>query len=190
VTSSTNTLLIEGDFTHRVSCRAGDLAVWLRIKSPFAKQPDWDIVDFWSVRDGDFVSITTRSADLPSWFELRVSEVSGALAHRIGAGRTNLTGNVYLDPIDGPNLWRLLPGDELFFVHPRRAGLDVLCLSARDCALAALETVSSDTSLERLSGAPSGDLDKILMKLVRARMNFLNGRGVPRNWGDQWSLER
>ena len=66
------------DMTVRWPCRSGDLLIWSRVKNVFAS-PDIRILDVWTMREGNFVTITNRLADLPPWFELHPTEVCGSL---------------------------------------------------------------------------------------------------------------
>lgn len=72
------------------------------------------------MREGDAVSITNRIGDLPSWFELHPTEVSGFAACLMMQEKLE-NGYKPKDPVDGPNLWRVMVGDRVIWV--RRTGV-------------------------------------------------------------------
>ena len=63
-------------------------------------------------------TVTNRIGDLPPWFELHPTEVSGSLAYsmleKLKAGYEPRV------PIDAGNLWRILAGDRVVWVGPDR----------------------------------------------------------------------
>ena len=77
-------------------------------------------MDVWQLSDGDSVTLTNRIADLPSDFELHPLETKGSLAYwmmsRIKEGYQPG------EPVDGPNLWRVLAGDVLVWGGAQRPG--------------------------------------------------------------------
>jgi hypothetical protein len=115
--------IIGKDLTTRLSCRAGDYLIWCGCKGLFASQKNqYDINDIWQLSDSNFVTITNRQVDLPSWFELHPLEVSGSLVYwmkkKLDSGFE--AGEI----IEGPNIWRVLAGDRLVWVGKKRSGLD------------------------------------------------------------------
>jgi hypothetical protein len=102
--------------TLRWQVSAGDHILWVRWKDIFSSASDVAILDFWEMRGGDGVSITNRIEDLPSWFELCPTEVTGfsacmAMKERIDEGYRRE------EPIEGPNLWRAMAGDRLIWLN-------------------------------------------------------------------------
>jgi hypothetical protein len=95
------------DLTLRWSCRVGEFVLWVGLQNFLASDREcgWTIRDFWLMRDGDFVTITNRSADLPPWFELHPSEVCGSAVYkmmeRLAAGYQPK------EPMDAPTIWRV-----------------------------------------------------------------------------------
>jgi hypothetical protein len=80
----------------------------------------YSIADVWEMRDGDFVTLTNRVADLPAGFELHPMEVSEALLSQM---REGLADRDRLDePVDGPNLWRVRAGDRVAWMGTPRIG--------------------------------------------------------------------
>jgi hypothetical protein len=110
------------DTTVRWACRAGDYLLWARSLGIFAPsdQPH-ALADIWEFRDGDFVTLTNRVADLPTGFELHPLEVAGSLAYWM-MKRLN-EGYRPAEPIDGPNLWRVRAGDRVAWVGASRSGV-------------------------------------------------------------------
>src|SRR5579859_4346987 len=101
------------DTTMHWPCRRGDFLLWLESPGLFAKEPS--MADFWEMRDGDFVTITNRADDLPTWFELHPSEAQGDLVQVLMA-KLNAGWQPPDEPMDGSNLWRLKAGDRLAWV--------------------------------------------------------------------------
>jgi len=180
--------------TLRWSCRKGDFLVWFRWKSVFA-DPDQGvgIVDVWEMRAGDFVTITNRCEDLPSWFELHPTEVCGRLAYKM-MERLN-KGYRPGDILDGPNLWRLRAGDRLAWTgSPRHAtpcsGSILAVLDFREAALAIGETNRDQTMEESVafgSLTTEGQRSENAAKCHEAVM-FVRQMGVPRTLATDWQL--
>ena len=107
------------DMTVRWACRAGDYMLWASYQGILSNPGDpYTVADLWELRDGNFVTITNRRSDLPDWFQLHPSEVSGALHEGVGP---ELEGGYSPDePMEGPNLWRIRAGDRLVWVGPAR----------------------------------------------------------------------
>ena len=100
--------------TRRLSARAGQYLLWLHTDflSGGREFSDWQILDFWELNDGDFITVTNRLCDLPAWFRLHPLEIAGIQAIREYEPR--LDAKDYPDePVDGPNIWRVLAGDRL-----------------------------------------------------------------------------
>lgn len=112
------------DTTLRWACRSADYVFWAKFQGLFASSSgnEYKFADIWELRDGNFVTITNRYIDLPEWFDLHPSEVSGAAARwmikRIEAGYKPS------EPVDGPNIWRVFAGDRLAWVGPKRGGVE------------------------------------------------------------------
>lgn len=111
----------ESDMTLRWACRTGDFVFWARCGNILSsRKPQFQIADIWELTDGDSLTLTNRTADLPDWFDLHPKEVSGLLSFwmmnrlRQGYGPK--------EPIEAPNLWRVFAGDRVVWVGPNRAG--------------------------------------------------------------------
>jgi len=95
-----------GDATVRWSCRQGEYVLWVGTDSFLTadRASSWAIRDFWQMRDGNYLTITSRWADLPVWFELHPLEVAGRavtkMMKRLDAGHKPT------EVMDGPNLCR------------------------------------------------------------------------------------
>jgi hypothetical protein len=96
---------VDADFTRRLSCRDGDLLLWMRPGGLMSalSGPEWDMPDCWFLADGMSVLITNRSIDLPAWIELHPTETAGALAFQ--TMRRIERGWSPGEPIDLPNVW-------------------------------------------------------------------------------------
>ena len=111
------------DTTIRMSCRAGDYLLWCSFKGIFSPENDqYTVSDLWQLKDGDFVTITNRQVDLPSWFELHPLEVSNSLVYWMQ--RKLDSGYQPGDILDGPNIWRAFAGDRLVWVGKQRQGVE------------------------------------------------------------------
>lgn len=98
----------------------GDYIVWVRWQNVFSPNPDITIRDFWEMREGDLVSITSNIEDLPPWFELHPTEVSGYKGCLMMERKLN-GGWRPKDPVDGPNLWRIMTGDRILWIGSMEA---------------------------------------------------------------------
>ncbi len=118
----TKSMSFRSDSTIRWSCREGDYILWVRYEGLFAPQESqFGAPDFWEMKDGDWVTITNRVQDLPSWFELHPLEAAGSLVYWM-MKKVN-DGYQPCEPCDGPNVWKVFAGDRLVWVGPTRAGL-------------------------------------------------------------------
>src|SRR4029077_3432919 len=112
------------DMTLRWSCRSGDYVFWARFQGIFSSSPGnyYKIADVWELRDGNFVTVTNRHADLPDWFDLYPTEVSGPLSCLWMMKRLE-GGYKPKEPIEGPNIWRVFAGDRVVWVGGKRGGV-------------------------------------------------------------------
>ena len=177
------------DSTIRWSCRRGDYVLWLATDSPFSGDL-WKVQDFWRLQDGDYLTITNRWADLPSWLELHPLEVSGQavseMKKRLDAGYEPP------DPVEGPNLWRVRTGERLVWVSvssSERAVREILDL--RTCALVIGES-SAPPSIEIPSfGAPEGEgIPAKAIVACQAGVAAASRLGAPREFAPQWRFGR
>lgn len=182
------------NMTLRWSCRRGDFLIWFRLVDPFAAPPyGLSIVDVWEIRDGDFVTITNRVEDLPSWFELHPTEVCDSLAYRMLEKLKK--GYQPKEIIQGPNIWRLRAGDRLAWVGKRRSGIQgkghvLAVLDISDCALAIGETNLAQSVEEAFTfGSLTQEnqtADQIAM--CHEAVRFVGDMGAPRTFGEGWAL--
>lgn len=106
------------DSTLRMACREGDLMIWFRGRDWLNGSPKIPPRDTWSIKNGDFVTLTNRLVDIPKWIEMSAGPDS-----------------------DGSNIWRVCIGDRIAWVGPARPGQpatddEVLSIVAFDaCAL-------------------------------------------------------
>src|ERR1700722_12219243 len=179
-----------GGKTVRWSCREGEYLLWVATDSILTskQKSSWKIRDFWQMRDGDTVTITSVWADLPAWFELHPLEVGGRavveMKKRLDAGY------VLDEPVDGPNIWRASAGDRLVWVtslepsQPIRALLDL-----RACVLALGESSAVSTDEPLIFGAPQSDeLVADHAAAMRAGFDAAATLGVPRVYTPQWKF--
>ena len=111
------------DTTIRLSCRTGDYLLWCRYKGGFSQKNDqYEINDIWQLSDGDFITITNRGIDLPSWFELHPLEVSNSLIYWMQ--RKLEAGYKPNDIVDNSHIWRVFAGDRLVWVGKQRSEVE------------------------------------------------------------------
>jgi hypothetical protein len=175
--------------TVRWSGQAGDYVLWMRMASPFASNPNWNILDFWALTNGDTVTLTNQWDDLPPWFHLHPLEVANSLCSRMGAKLA--AGYEPEEVTSGPGLWWVLAGDRLVRVGVDRADADgndgVLAIVSFDYSALAYGD-GSGSAQELIFGVPNADAlphDK-----KRFRAEYLAGvkEGSPRCLETEWRL--
>ena len=174
------------DTTIRWSCRQGDTLALVRCENIFADIHDaFVLVDTWCMRDGDFVTITNRVADLPPWFKPHLSEVCGTLAGEMAASEV----------MQGPNIWRLRTGDRVAWVgdwRPDRERIDGLLavLDCRACAVALGEMPQGGLNELVEFGAPQAATlsaeDRARGQVMRRAIELMD---VPDSIAFEWQLE-
>lgn len=171
-------------------CRAGDVILWMRCSDILSDPPSIQIPDFWEMHDGYRVTITNRLEDLPLWFELHPTEVCNSFMYRL---MTKIEARQYpLNPMDGPNLWRLRSGDRLAWVgaeRPQRPSVTGILsiLECRECALAIGEGALDIEGFIGF-GSPSGEIKTDTLVRCRAAVDYVEKMGLPRTWGPEWHL--
>jgi hypothetical protein len=176
------------DLTLRWSCRVGEFVLWVGLQNFLASDREcgWTIRDFWLMRDGDFVAITNRSADLPPWFELHPSEVCGSAVYkmmeRLAAGYQPK------EPMDVPTIWRVKAGDRLVWGSLERHHEPVREVLAFEAdALASGESSTLDPDWPTHFVAPDEkDLSPAAAAAIRAGFKEAVGLGVPRVFAEEW----
>ncbi len=187
------------DTTLRWSCRAGDYLMWVSCKGFGAlhsrrAEDQFEISDLWEMRDGDFVTITNRHHDLPSWFELHPLETSGSAASWM-MSRLN-SGYKPSEPIDGPNIWRVFAGDRLVWVGATRPDIkaedDILgLLNFKENAVVIGEPFHfDDTGLPLFGGFQADQQSPEAAELCRKGWLAACRLGCPRviSAGERWML--
>lgn len=163
------------DMTLRWACRAGDYVLWARFQGD-----GYTIADIWELRDGNFVTLTNRVADLPVGFDLHPLEASGRL---LGWMQRKLVAGYNPEaPMEGPSLWRVFAGDRVVWVGPRRAGVEfaggILSLvEFRANALVYGEPVELDSWF---GGFETAEQPPEAAKLCNTGWEAVQGAGIPR----------
>jgi hypothetical protein len=185
----------EPDMTLRWPCRAGDYVFWARCQGIFSSPGnEYKLADIWELRDGDFITITNRQVDLPSWFDLHPLEVSGSLVSWMKKRR----GERYKpqQPIQGPNIWRIFAGDRIVWVGPNRGGVrseeeGVLgVVDFKENALVYGEPFDLSGMFPAFGGFDRGEVSPEGARLCGAGWDALNRLGLPRVAAadDQWRM--
>lgn len=182
--------------TLRWSCRSGDYLYWIKFNggNSFSSESKFEIEDVWKLKDGDFVTITNRYADLPEWFILSPLEASGALALKM-LDKFNESAEI-TDPMEAPNIWKVFSGDRLIWIGPRRNGvnydegtLEIVCF--KENALVYGEPIDDSalftsfgeiTEEDKVDGNTSVQFKNALKKMIKM--------GMPRtiNADYQWRI--
>ncbi len=175
-----------GDATVRWSCRRGEYVVWVGTDSFLTadRASSWAIRGFWQMRDGDYLTITNRWADLPVWFELHPLEVADRAAtemmKRLDAGYKPK------ELMDGPNLWRAKTGDRLVWVSLTDSSNPVKeLLNLRACALVLGENSNPTSEGIIAFGAPEGE-ELPPAAAVRTGFDAAVALGAPREFAPEW----
>jgi len=181
--------------TLTLEVNSSDHILWVRWKNIFSPTSDIDILDFWEMREGDSVAITNRIEDLPPWFELHPTEVSGSAVYLMM--KKLKSGYRPTEPVDGPNLWRMQAGDRLVWVkcpvlqtgEPRHTVIafedDALVFGERHVHPSDIASVISFG--DPLESSPS---DELTIR-VRAGLEVVRKMGLPRVMADisaKWTL--
>jgi hypothetical protein len=187
-----NDTIFGKDSTVRLSCRTGDYMLWCRFNGVFSPKNDqYSINDVWELSDSDFITITNRQVDLPSWFELHPTEVSGSLVYWM-MKKLDL-GYQPREIVNAPNIWRAFTGDRLVWVGKQRTGLEF------DNGIISIFTLNQNAAIigepsdyERLStfGGFNNEQSEENIKLVRNGWNAVASLETPRsaNANGQWTL--
>ena len=176
--------------TVRWSGRVRQYIVWVEMKSfPIANKPEgWGIRNIWQLSDGDYVTITDRLEDVPTWFSVYPSEVKGyttvtQIMERLASGY-NPEGPVY-----GENVWRVVSGDRLVWIDEDAVNPIVEILDMGNCALVTGENVSSSwESLTSFGSLKDDSLPIPALKACRAGVQAAIRLGMPRESMQDWKF--
>lgn len=89
-----------------------EMLLWFGYRGGLADPLELDLLDGWSFRGHTTITVTDRSCDLPSWFSLHPTEVSGALGY-VMMRRSESGQRPPATPIENPGVWRVKAGDRL-----------------------------------------------------------------------------
>lgn len=138
----------------------------------------WDIKDVWYARDGQFVTLTNRPSDVPTWLHSSSSDVDSGTAS---------------DVADAPNVWCFWPDDRLCWVSskPLNPGgtHKVELIRVRTCAVALLETVEASFGFDHIFGAlPETPLPESISDALRYALGEVQNGGMTRELHFEWKL--
>jgi hypothetical protein len=147
----------------------------------------------WQMKDGDYLTITNRTQDMPGYFSLHPTEVCNSLAYRVleQYNKTKLPAR----PISAPMLLRPKTADRLLQARLLSTespwGCDfVAALALRNSALVVGETVRT-RSLEEMSTygslADPHNMD-IVNAVGMAAKNYVVKMGDPREFDEEWKI--
>lgn len=137
------------------------------------------------MRDGDYLTITNRWADLPVWFELHPLEVAD---HAVTEMMKRLeAGYKPKEVVDGPNLWRAKAGDRLVWVSLADSAQPVKeLLDLRACALVVGENSNPPPEGLVAFGAPEDRDLPSAAGAMRAGFGAAVALGVPQEFASEW----
>lgn len=177
------------DMTMRWSCREGDYILWFTL--PSLLTPKIAIADIWEMKDGDFVTITNRVADMPEWFSFHPTEVRGSLVYRL---LDRFNNHEYPDePITGPNIWRPKSGDRFVWLRSNAKGESgsILAVIAFDeCALAIGDNVRplSMNQLISFGSLTKSQQREDEIEMAREAFAFVKQMGMPGVYSPEWKI--
>ena len=174
----------DSNTTLKWPCRAGDYILWCRFKGIFHREgKQYKLADIWQLRDGDFVTLTNRRYDIPSWFELHPLEVSNSFIYwmkkKLDSGY-NPSGI-----IDGPNIWRVFAGDRIVWVGNDRPGFPsdegiLSLITFLENALIIGESHSDANPFEFFGGFNQEEQSQEELHLCQYGWAVVNDLGMPR----------
>ena len=179
------------DSTERFSCRSGDYMMLFGYNGPFGNNK-YTMKGVWGFKDGDFVTLTNRRADLPSWFELHPNEVAGQLAFEFKEKLDN--GYEPKDIMEGENIWRILAGDRLIWVghsrNDKRSKEILSVITFQKAALAIGESQNINHDHYRFGVFNHKTQDKSDRDLCEKGFNVVMAMDIPRTAAasNQWRL--
>jgi hypothetical protein len=181
--------------TLKWSLGAGDYLLWIRWTNLFSSSRDLKMLDIWEMRDEDTVTMTNRISDLPVWFELHPTEVSG-LAACLEMQQRVKSGYRPGEPMTGRNLWRIPAGDRLVRVrsenlHTGEQPLTVIEFNSDALVIGERGVHPYDIAWFLSFGAPLEWPPKAeLACLLHAGIEAVRGLGIPQVVADigEWSL--
>lgn len=164
----------------------GDMVIHFR--APLFGDPT--VLDFWIMKGGERLAITSKVADLPPGFELHPTEAFNALALtmmvRIERGWT--PGEI----MTAGNIWRVCPGDRLALIGERaeqQSGLFLGMFDITVCALVYWVNIDDEMPVpEESMGVPPDENDERRLEWMRLALAKVKSMGVPRAIGAKWGL--
>ena len=181
------------DTTILLPCREGDHIAWLR-GNGFMGDPSSGVtvLDYWELRAGGMVTITSRYEDLPEWFDLYPLEARGRAARAL-LPRVQ-SGDVPDAPIEGANLWRVMSGDRLAWTgasrpaHASQEGV-LAVFDFEACCLVGGQPRDGTLEEWQFFGAPSSDKpNSDAVAAVRRAIAVVRTLGIGRIRVDGWAI--
>lgn len=180
----------EEDDTVRFSARSGDFLFWIGTDSFLNAHQfsAWQVRDSWQMRDGDSITITNRWDDVPSWFTLQPTEVSGSAMYKFT--KTMLANYKPDQETRGPNIWRVKSGNRLVLLRAD----DILKNTRTIINFRACSLVIGETEPEKVVfGSDFGSVEKerltpALRVALHAGAMAAFKLGVPSRWCESWSF--
>ena len=178
------------DDTVRLTARSGDYLFWIGTDSFLAAHQfsAWTVRDFWQLRDGDSITITNRWDDVPRWFTLQPTEVSGSATDKFT--KAMLADYKPDQEIRGPNIWRVHSGNRLVLLRADDIPNNTrTIINFRACGL-----VIGETEPEKaVFGTDFGLVEKerltpALRVALHAGAMAAFSLGVPSCWSESWSF--
>lgn len=170
---------------------AGDCLLWFKFQGLFAdKDKQFEIHDLWELQDGDSVILTNRQPDIPTWFELHPTEVSGAAVYAMTEKLNK--GYQPREVMNAPNLWKVLAGDRLVLVgdSPDSKTKDIVrdIIALEENALVIGESTRQDFDPLEFGALKEQRDSPRLSQLCLIASDIVQRLGTPRVMGTEWTL--
>ena len=184
-------VVFKGGGTVVLPCREADHLVWVRPRGIL--DDDVSIPDFWELRAGDSVTITSSYKDVPEWIALTPAETIGAAVHMLmaDAGPTAM----HRHRSEAACIWRVRRGDLLFWIGRPRGPLgdDSGILTLFECAedvLVAGEPSEDVLDAWQFFGAPTSDTpNQYALRATQAAVQYARNRGTTIVPATEWAIE-
>ena len=148
------------------------------------------MIDIWELNDGDFITISNRTEDLPEWLELFPTEVVGRLSYKFI--KQFERGDFPAQPAEGLNIWRPKTGDRLVWSATNEKNMIKRLFLFNSCAFAIGENTRIDLyeSLHSFGGFTKEDRPLDEVEMGRRAKGLVLEKGMPREYAHDWKLGR
>lgn len=189
MTNNTQEVFFQGDSTTRLSCRKGEYLIWFSWSNIFDDlKQSIQMNDIWELNDGDYITISNRTEDLPEWLELFPTEVGGRLSYKYI--KKFERGDFPAQPAEGLNIWRPKTGDRLVWGTTNEKNMIKKVFLFNSCAFAIGENIRVELyeSLHSFGGFTKEERPLNEIKMGRRAKDLVLEKGMPREYAHDWKL--